>query len=92
MYLEDSVSIGQQLEDAFTEAAKDMPEKERVSDFNVNMMEAGFLSRDPGEFARKWEGSGLVRNMRLEMWCCIISIISIVVRLMGQRLLGWRRI
>jgi phytanoyl-CoA hydroxylase len=54
MYLKDSASLGQQLEYAFTEAAKDMLEKECVSAFNANMMEEEFLSRDPGEFSRKW--------------------------------------
>ncbi|KAL3260760.1 hypothetical protein ABHI18_004297 [Aspergillus niger] len=58
MYLEKSVDIGRQTEEEFTRNAANLTDEERVSAFNKNMNDGGFLSRDTvayGENAkRKW--------------------------------------
>jgi phytanoyl-CoA hydroxylase len=54
LYLEDSVSIGQEIEKGFTEAAKDFTDEELVSAFNAHMMEGGFLEKDSGKFSKLW--------------------------------------
>lgn len=62
LYLEDSVSIGHELERAFTEAAKDMSQEERISAFNANMSLGGFLEKDSGRFSRVWGRRWLAAN------------------------------
>jgi phytanoyl-CoA hydroxylase len=53
-----SVSLGRSIEEGFSAAARELSEEERISAFNRNMMEAGMLGSDCGEFAekhgRKW--------------------------------------
>ncbi|GFZ52292.1 hypothetical protein JCM24511_10065 [Saitozyma sp. JCM 24511] len=58
LYLEDSVTLGLEIEDAFTEMNKNLTAEERLSAFNVNMTEQGALTSDAAEFAarhqRRW--------------------------------------
>lgn len=58
MYLSDSTSIGQSTEDEFARNSGNLTEEERVSAFNKNMNDGGFLSRDTVEYGkgvgRKW--------------------------------------
>jgi phytanoyl-CoA hydroxylase len=54
LYLEDSVSLGMDLEKGFAEAAKDFTDEERLSAFNAAMMENGFLEKDSGKFSKLW--------------------------------------
>lgn len=54
LYLENSVSLGQELERSFAERAKDFTEEERLSAFNKNMMDGGFLEKDSGKFSLVW--------------------------------------
>ncbi|RDW72212.1 hypothetical protein BP5796_08246 [Coleophoma crateriformis] len=54
LYLENSVSLGQELERGFTAAAQGLTEAERLSAFNQNMMEGGFLETDSGKFSKVW--------------------------------------
>ncbi|GME22210.1 Phytanoyl-CoA hydroxylase [Neofusicoccum parvum] len=59
MYLERSTDIGQQTEAEFARNAGNLTDEERVSAFNRNMSDGGFLSRDTVEYAkekggRKW--------------------------------------
>ncbi|KAE8453909.1 hypothetical protein EG329_007685 [Mollisiaceae sp. DMI_Dod_QoI] len=62
LYLEDSVGLGERLEEQFAEAAKDFTEEERVSAFNALMMEGGFLERDAGKFGKEWERKWLAAD------------------------------
>ncbi|KAF2092712.1 hypothetical protein NA57DRAFT_69636 [Rhizodiscina lignyota] len=54
IYLENSVSYGEELEQQFTEKAMaaGLSSEEAKSAFNKNMMTTGLLTEDPGEFAR----------------------------------------
>ncbi|KAL8689959.1 MAG: hypothetical protein Q9218_004491 [Villophora microphyllina] len=52
MYLEDSTSLGQDLEREFLAKAKDLPKEERIDAFNKFMAKDGFMSHDAVEF---WE-------------------------------------
>lgn len=54
LYLENSVPLGQELEDGFTDAAKDFTQEERISAFNANMTHGGFLEKDSGRFGTVW--------------------------------------
>ncbi|KAH8896624.1 hypothetical protein GQ53DRAFT_791984 [Thozetella sp. PMI_491] len=57
IYLENSVPIDLEIEEEFTKRNAELPDEERVSAFNTNMMDRGNLSRDAGKFAHQ-EGSG----------------------------------
>ncbi|KAM0749893.1 hypothetical protein T439DRAFT_363498 [Meredithblackwellia eburnea MCA 4105] len=57
LYLESSVPIGLEIEDEFTKMNKDLSEAERMSAFNVNMLERGFLTPNVVKFAQE-EGKG----------------------------------
>jgi phytanoyl-CoA hydroxylase len=57
LYLENSVPLGQAFEEEFTKNNASLSDAERLSAFNVNMMDRGNLSRDAGEFARE-KGQG----------------------------------
>ncbi|KAB8222349.1 hypothetical protein BDV33DRAFT_229624 [Aspergillus novoparasiticus] len=58
MYLEGSTDIGQKTEEEFSRNASNLTDEERVSAFNKNMNDGGFLSRDTVEYGqeadRKW--------------------------------------
>lgn len=58
MYLQDSVSLGRATEDNFAANAGNLTEEERVSAFNKNMSDGGFLSRDTVKYGqdakKKW--------------------------------------
>lgn len=58
MYLEKSDDIGRATEEEFARNAGNLSEEERVSAFNKNMNDGGFLSRDTIEYGkqvrRKW--------------------------------------
>ncbi|RSL79619.1 hypothetical protein BHE90_011979 [Fusarium euwallaceae] len=58
MYLEGSTDIGKKTEDDFARNAHNLTDEERVSAFNKNMNDGGFLSRDTvaygKETRRKW--------------------------------------
>lgn len=58
MYLEKSVDIGQETEAEFSRRAGNLTSEERVSAFNKNMSDGGFLSRDTKAYGeenqRKW--------------------------------------
>ncbi|KAK7708839.1 hypothetical protein SLS57_008900 [Botryosphaeria dothidea] len=53
MYLEASTEIGRRTEAAFAAAAGSLTDEERVSAFNRNMNDGGFLSRDTVEYGRQ---------------------------------------
>ena len=50
IYLENSVRLGQAIEDDFNERAKDLKPEEKISAFNQNMTSIGILSDNPEEF------------------------------------------
>lgn len=54
LYLENSVPLGQNLEEAFNDAAMGFTQQERISAFNANMMHGGFLDKDSGRFGKVW--------------------------------------
>lgn len=58
MYLDKSYDIGKATEDEFARNASNLTDAERVSAFNKNMSDGGFLSRDTVEYGhnvqRKW--------------------------------------
>jgi phytanoyl-CoA hydroxylase len=62
LYLEDSVSLGIEMEKGFAEAAKDFTEEERLSAFNAAMTESGFLERDSGKFSKLWRRKWLAAD------------------------------
>ncbi|KAJ6070906.1 hypothetical protein N7467_012225 [Penicillium canescens] len=58
MYLDRSSDIGQRTEEQFARNASNLTDEERVSAFNKNMNDGGFLSRDTVKYGkesqRKW--------------------------------------
>lgn len=59
MYLSNSASLGREIEADFNARAASFPESERISAFNVNMGDFGFLSNNAGEFhAKEAKGQG----------------------------------
>lgn len=52
IYLEDSVELGQAIEDDFNERAKGFTPEEKINAFNVNMTSIGILSDHPQMFER----------------------------------------
>lgn len=57
LYLEKSVPLGLEIEDSFTKMNASLTEAERLSAFNVNMLERGFLTPNAPAFAAN-EGKG----------------------------------
>ncbi|KAH8427731.1 phytanoyl-CoA dioxygenase family protein [Aspergillus melleus] len=60
MYLENSVEIGQQTEAEFARNASNLTDEERVSAFNKNMNDGGFLSRDTVSYGQKAQRKWLI--------------------------------
>lgn len=63
MYLSTGKQLGKDIETDFDRRSASFPESERISAFNVNMAEFGFLSNDAGVFLAeqgKSEGKWLV--------------------------------
>jgi phytanoyl-CoA hydroxylase len=53
MYLDKSYYIGKATEAEFARNASNLSDKERVSAFNKNMNDGGFLSRDTVDYGKK---------------------------------------
>ena len=53
MYLERSTDIGKKTEDDFARNAHNLSDEERISAFNKNMSDGGFLSRDTVSYGRE---------------------------------------
>lgn len=49
--------LGQEIEEGYTKTNAALTDEERLSAFNVNMLDRGNLSRDAGKFAKE-EGGG----------------------------------
>ncbi|BEI84492.1 hypothetical protein CcaverHIS002_0410960 [Cutaneotrichosporon cavernicola] len=62
MYLEDSVTIGEEIENGFIEWNKDLPDDEQIDAFNINMLEGGGLTRDCRAFAEQTRRRWLIAN------------------------------
>ncbi|KAF2021478.1 hypothetical protein BU24DRAFT_487890 [Aaosphaeria arxii CBS 175.79] len=60
MYLQNSDDIGRATEEEFARNAGNLTEEERVSAFNKNMNDGGFLSRDTVEFGQKVQRKWLI--------------------------------
>ncbi|KAK6828850.1 hypothetical protein RU639_003659 [Aspergillus parasiticus] len=60
MYLEGSTDIGQRTEEEFSRNAGNLTDEERVSAFNKNMNDGGFLSRDTVEYGQKVDRKWLI--------------------------------
>ncbi|KAL4894522.1 hypothetical protein BDV59DRAFT_207113 [Aspergillus ambiguus] len=60
MYLERSTDIGQQTEAEFSRNATNLTDEERVSAFNKNMNDGGFLSRDTVGYGQKADRKWLI--------------------------------
>lgn len=60
MYLEKSTDIGKKTEDDFAAAAGNLSDEERVSAFNKNMNDGGFLSRDTVAYGREAQRKWLI--------------------------------
>ncbi|KAJ5706826.1 hypothetical protein N7488_006627 [Penicillium malachiteum] len=58
MYLSDSVSIGREIEEDFTQRAKVLSDDERLSAFNVHMEKYGQLSQNASEFGELHQSDG----------------------------------
>ncbi|WWC63270.1 uncharacterized protein I303_105870 [Kwoniella dejecticola CBS 10117] len=56
IYLENSVPLGNAIEEEFTRINATLSDEQRMSAFNVNMVERGTLSKDCGKFAREQDG------------------------------------
>ncbi|KAL9604156.1 MAG: hypothetical protein Q9219_000744 [cf. Caloplaca sp. 3 TL-2023] len=56
MYLENSTSLGQELERDFLKKAEHLPKEERVDAFNKFMAKDGFMSHDAVEFRDQHKG------------------------------------
>jgi len=52
IYLQDSVKLGQAIEDDFSERANGFTIEEKTSAFNRNMSDTGLLSNHPGQFEK----------------------------------------
>ncbi|TIB73777.1 hypothetical protein E3Q06_01492 [Wallemia mellicola] len=62
IYLEKSHEIGREIENDFSERAKDFTPEERLSAFNSNMMRGGILSDDAQGFGKVYGRRWLVTN------------------------------
>ncbi|PSJ64278.1 phytanoyl-CoA dioxygenase family protein [Kumtagia ephedrae] len=62
VYLEGSHSLGRRLEDEFASANADLPPDERVSAFNRNMSETGWISKNLPEMAERFDRRWLVAD------------------------------
>lgn len=60
MYLEKSTDIGKKTEDDFAANAHNLSDEERVSAFNKNMNDGGFLSRDTVAYGREQRRKWLI--------------------------------
>ncbi|KAK5800309.1 hypothetical protein VI817_002521 [Penicillium citrinum] len=49
-YLENSVSLGQYVENDYTKRAESFTEQEKISAFNVNMLDGGMIASSPQNF------------------------------------------
>ncbi|KAJ5640720.1 Phytanoyl-CoA dioxygenase [Penicillium herquei] len=58
MYLSDSVSVGREIEEDFTQKAKELSDEERLSAFNVHMEKYGQLSQNASEFGHLHQTDG----------------------------------
>ncbi|KAI4092151.1 MAG: hypothetical protein LQ344_003634 [Seirophora lacunosa] len=56
MYLEDSTSLGKDLEAEFLQKARHLPKQERIDAFNEFMAHDGFMSHDAVEFREEHQG------------------------------------
>ncbi|WWC89072.1 uncharacterized protein L201_003990 [Kwoniella dendrophila CBS 6074] len=64
IYLESSVPLGLKIENEFTKINSKSSDEERLSAFNVNMMDRGNLSRDCGKFSKENPNSSNVNKPR----------------------------
>lgn len=74
MYLEDSCRLGEEIEEKFTQRAKDLSAEERINAFNQNMMQADSslrMLRSLGESRPVEDPGGWWVTMKLGMWCSI---------------------
>jgi phytanoyl-CoA hydroxylase len=62
MYLEDSVSVGRFTEEEFARNAINLTPEERVSAFNKNMNDGGFLSRDTRAYGKEKKRRWLITD------------------------------
>ncbi|KXH27596.1 hypothetical protein CSAL01_00763 [Colletotrichum salicis] len=60
MYLEGSTDIGMNTEDDFAAHANNLSDEERVSAFNKNMNDGGFLSRDTVSYGKETKRKRLI--------------------------------
>lgn len=49
-YLENSVPLGRHIEENFNKCAESLTQEQRISAFNVNMLDDGMISSSPQEF------------------------------------------
>jgi phytanoyl-CoA hydroxylase len=49
-YLENSVPLGRRVEENFSKCAESLTQEQRISAFNVNMLDDGMISSSPQEF------------------------------------------
>ena len=65
LYLKDSSKLGEELENEFSEAAKDLTEEERQPAYNQSMLKTGFgafLEQNPWRFSKKWGNKWLATD------------------------------
>lgn len=62
IYLEGSDALGRKMEREFAERNADLPPEERISAYNRNMAEGGWVSRDLPEMAERFDSRWLVAD------------------------------
>ena len=58
-YLENSVPLGRYVEEEFNKGAKYFTQEQRISAFNVNMLDGGMISSSPQEFQAAHSAFGI---------------------------------
>jgi hypothetical protein len=62
MYLEESHTIGVEMEDDWAQINRDLPSKEQINPYNVNMGEGGAIGKDAAGIAEKYNRRWLVTD------------------------------
>ncbi|MBB3541770.1 MULTISPECIES: phytanoyl-CoA dioxygenase family protein [unclassified Rhizobium] len=62
VYLEGSHAIGARMEEAFARKSQDLSAEERISAFNRNMTEGGWVSKDLPEMAERFDTRWLIAD------------------------------
>jgi ectoine hydroxylase-related dioxygenase (phytanoyl-CoA dioxygenase family) len=62
IYLEGSHAVGRRMEAGFRAASGDLPAEERISAYNRNMLEGGWISKDLPDMANRFDARWLIAD------------------------------